>query len=128
MALLDWIKKRNEGQREPQSGGWHAVGVYFYNSEGRYPPASWANTPEEFAGMVPQIRNHLDNKLEIRITNSDDHLLFHATKNGIEWDGIRLSAIKRATSPRSGKDGNRSSEIARSQLGHGAVIWDSSIG
>jgi hypothetical protein len=107
MALLDWIKKRNEGQREPQSGGWHAVGVYFYNSEGRYPPASWAKTPEEFAGMVPQIRNHLDNKLEIRITNGDDHLLFHATRNGIEWDGIRLSEYlsKEPLAPETAKTG-----------------------
>jgi hypothetical protein len=100
MALLDWIKKRNEVQREAQSGGWRAVGVYLYNSEGRYPPASWAKTPEEFAGMVPQIRNHLDNKLEIRITNGDDHLLFHATKNGIEWDGIRLSEYLSREAPR----------------------------
>jgi hypothetical protein len=93
MALLDWINKRNQIQTDTpsQTNGWRSVGAYLYNSDGRYPAASWAETPEQFAGMVPQICNHLDNKLEVRITNSEDHLLFHATKNGIEWDGIRLS-------------------------------------
>jgi hypothetical protein len=91
MGVLDWIKKRNEVQSNAQSNGWRTVGVYFYGPDGRYPPATWAETPQRFVEMVPKIRKHLDNKLEVRITSSDDHLLFHATKNGIEWDGIRLS-------------------------------------
>jgi hypothetical protein len=93
MALLDWIKKRNQIPTDTpsQTNGWRSVGVHFYNQDGRYPPATWAETPQQFVEMVPQIRKHLDNKLEVRITNGDDHLLFHATSNGIEWDGIRLS-------------------------------------
>ena len=45
---------------------------------------------QRFGVMTPQIRKQLDNKLELRITNSGDHLLFHATDKGIEWDGIGL--------------------------------------
>jgi hypothetical protein len=91
MGVQDWIKKRNEVESNTQSSGWRTVGVYFYRPDGRYSAATWAATPQRFVEMVPQIRKHLDNKLEVRITSSDDHLLFHATKNGIEWDGIRLS-------------------------------------
>ena len=109
MALLDWINKRNQIQTDTpsQTNGWRSVGAYLYNSDGRYPAASWAETPEQFAGMVPQICNHLDNKLEVRITNSEDHLLFHATKNGIEWDGIRLSEYlsKEPQAPEAAKTG-----------------------
>jgi hypothetical protein len=95
MGLLDWIKNRNETKPEmPTEGsGWRSVGVYFYRPDGRYPPASWAQTPQQFVEMIPQIKKHLDEKLEVRITNGDDHLLFHATQKGIEWDGIGLSPI-----------------------------------
>jgi hypothetical protein len=40
--------------------------------------------------MMPKIGRQVDNRLEVRITNAGDHLLFHATDKGIEWDGIGL--------------------------------------
>jgi hypothetical protein len=93
MRLLDWMQQphRDQSDTEAQSSRWRTVGVHFYGHDGRYPPATWADSPERFAEMIPQIRKHLDNKLEVRITNSEDHPLFHATSNGVEWDGLRLS-------------------------------------
>ena len=94
MAWLDWTKR---GAAQQQTGarllGWQRVGVYLYRADGRYPPATWAETPKQFAEMLPVIQRHIDNKLEVRITNGDDHLLFHATDKGIEWDGIRLGPV-----------------------------------
>jgi hypothetical protein len=69
---MGWIEKRNDIQTDTQSNGWRTVGVYFYGPDGRYSPATWAETPQRFVEMVPQIRMHLDNKLEVRITSSDD--------------------------------------------------------
>jgi hypothetical protein len=70
---------------------WKTAKVYLYREDGRYPAPRWAETPQQFSDMVPDIRRHIDNKLEVRVTNGDDHLLFHSTKNGVEWDGIGLS-------------------------------------
>jgi hypothetical protein len=95
MRLIDRIlggrnDKGDNGKLEPVKPEWKRVGVYFYRADGRYPPAKWAQTPQQFSDMVPDIRRHIDGKLEVRITNSDDHLLFHSTKNDVEWDGIGL--------------------------------------
>jgi hypothetical protein len=94
MGLLDWVKRDSamtRSQNDDRGSGWPRVNVYFYRADGRYPPASHAETPEQFAAMIPKIRNQVDNRLEVRITNGDDHLLFHATGKGVQWDGIGLS-------------------------------------
>jgi hypothetical protein len=95
MGYLDWMKGSGatRNKSDDQGGGWQRLHVYFYREDGRYPPAKHAETPEAFAEMVPKIREHIDKKLEIRITNGDDHMLFHATQKGIEWDGIQLEPI-----------------------------------
>jgi hypothetical protein len=69
---------------------WKTVGVYFHQADGRHPGPVWADTPEKFNDLIPDIRRQIESKLELRITNGDDHLLFHSTKNGVEWDGIGL--------------------------------------
>lgn len=94
MAFLSWMNRNAAPENERGTTvGWQRLGVYLYRNDGRYPPATWAETPKEFAGMVRQIREHVDKKLEVRITNPGDQLLFHATKEGIEWDGINLKPI-----------------------------------
>jgi hypothetical protein len=92
MRFLSWMKRapENEQGRPP---GWETLKVHFYRPDGRYGPPDWAETPKEFAGIVRQIREHVDKRLEVRITNPGDQLLFHATKEGIEWDGINLKPI-----------------------------------
>jgi hypothetical protein len=92
MGLLDWMNRapENEQGRAPE---WQTLKVYLYRHDGRYGPPNWAETPEEFTKMIPQIRKHMDGKLEVRVTNCDDHLLFHATDKGIEWDGINLGKV-----------------------------------
>lgn len=94
MGLPDFMNRSKVRAMSDERGSeWQRVGVYFYNAEGRYPPATWAEIPEQFANMIPKIREHVDRKLEVRITNTDDHLLFHATDKGFEWDGIRLQTM-----------------------------------
>lgn len=92
MGLFDWMNSRavRSMSDEQGGGGWPRLGIYLYRADGRYGPAKWAETRQEFARMIPAIRDHVDRKLEVRITNTDDHLLFHATQKGIEWDDIRL--------------------------------------
>lgn len=92
MGFADWMR-REALRSQSDVGSWHRIGVYLYRADGRYPPPTWAETREQFMGMVPKIRQHIDNKLEVRITNGSDHLLFHSTKKGIEWDGIGLSPV-----------------------------------
>jgi hypothetical protein len=92
MAFLSWMNRNAAPENERGTTvGWQRLGVYLYRNDGRYPPATWAETPQQFAGMIPKIREHIANRLEVRITNGDDHLLFDATQKGIEWDGIGLS-------------------------------------
>lgn len=94
MALLDFMKRSDvRGMHDDRGSGWERVGAYLYRADGRYPPATWAETPEQFVKMIPKIREHVDNKLKVRITNTDDHLLFHATDKGVEWDGIGLKPM-----------------------------------
>jgi hypothetical protein len=94
MALLDWVKPSTvRGMHDDQGNGWQRLGVYLYRADGRYPPATWAETPQQFVKMIPKIREHVDNRLEVRITNSDDHLVFHATDKGVQWDGIQLKPL-----------------------------------
>ena len=95
MGYLDWINRSAAPRSKSDDRGteWQTVSVYFYRADGRYPPASRAETGEQFAAMIPKISRHIDDKLEVRITNGEDHLLFHATQKGIEWDGIALSQI-----------------------------------
>jgi len=79
MGFLGWMKKDSRvahSQNDDRGGGWQRLNVYFYRADGRYPPASHAETPDQFAAMIPQIRKQVDNRLELRITNSSDHLLF----------------------------------------------------
>jgi hypothetical protein len=91
MGYLDWMEgSKVRSMHDDEGHGWEKLGVYLYRADGRYPPATWAETPKEFGEMIPAIRAHIHKKLEVRITNSEDHLLFHATQNGIEWDGIGL--------------------------------------
>ena len=74
-------------------GGWQWLGVYLYRADGTYSGAVWAKTPEEFGKLLPAIQEQLKNRREVRIVNIDDHLVFHATAKGIEWDGIGLGAL-----------------------------------
>jgi len=74
-----------------KSAGWEWLGIYLYRADGTYTRAEWVKSPEELVAHVPQIREHMKNRLEVRITNSDDELLFHAIDNSVEWDGIGLS-------------------------------------
>ena len=92
MGFLNWLN-RNAAPHNEQGHAWERLGVYLYRADGRYPPATWAETPQQFAKMIRQIRKHVDKKLEVRITNTDDHLLFHATEKGIEWDGLALTPL-----------------------------------
>lgn len=95
MGYLDWIKGASAPRSKSDERGveWQKLKIYFYRADGRYPPASWAETGGQFTAMIPKISQHLDNKLELRITNSEDQMVFHATQKGIEWDGIGLSPI-----------------------------------
>lgn len=94
VALLDFMNRSKvRSMSDEQGSAWQRVGVYLYRADGRYPPATWAETPEQFAQMIPNIRQHVDKRLEVRVTNTHDHLLFHATDNGIEWDGIQLKPL-----------------------------------
>lgn len=94
MPFLDWMKKSPVRQMHDDRGsGWKTVGIYLYRADGRYPSATWATTPQQFEKMIPQIREHIDKKLEVRITNAEDQLLFHATHKGIEWDGCGLAPM-----------------------------------
>ncbi len=96
MAFLDWMKKNPARQaHDDAGGGWKAVGVYFHRADGRYPAARWAETPRQFEKMIPQIREHVNKKLEVRIVDTRDRLLFHATDKGIEWDGSGLTPLLR---------------------------------
>jgi len=92
MGFLDWMK-RGHGNDQGRPSGWQTLKVYFYRTDGRYAAPDWAETPQEFAAIVRQIREHVDKSLEVRITNPSDHLLFHATQKGIEWDGMTLKPI-----------------------------------
>ena len=74
-------------------GEWKSLGVYLYRADGTYIRAKWAKTPEDFRKMLPKIGKHLKKRLEVRITNSGDELLFHATDKGIEWDGMELESL-----------------------------------
>jgi hypothetical protein len=47
-------------------------------------------TPEKLTALLPKLRDHVRKRLEVRITNSSDELLFHSTSKGIEWDAIGL--------------------------------------
>lgn len=95
MGYLDWIKRpaRVFEKNDERGRAWRTLNVYLYRADGRYGPPVHAERPETFPAVVRQIREHVDNKLEVRITNGDDHLLFHATAKGIEWDGIGLTPI-----------------------------------
>jgi hypothetical protein len=95
MRFIDRILgHKNEDAKDAGAGigkpEWRRVGVYFYRADGRYPAPTWAENPQQFNDLIPDIRRQIESKLELRITNGDDHLLFHSTKRGIEWDGIRL--------------------------------------
>ena len=92
MTFLGWMKRAPE-REHGRPPAWSTLKVYFYRADGRYGPPQWAETPREFAGMIRQIREHVDKKLEVRITNPEDQLLFHATEKGVEWDGIKLVPI-----------------------------------
>jgi len=128
MGLLDWVKKDSavaRNQNDDRGGGWESLNVYFYHADGRYPPASHAETPEQFGAMIPQIRKQLDNKLELRITNSGDHLLFHATDKGIEWDGIGLGQhLDRARDVCTGSREERNTSDARLQQSDKGRSWE----
>jgi hypothetical protein len=94
MGFLDWIKTNPVRQMHNDAGaGWKTVGIYFYRADGRYSAASWAQTPQQFEKMFPRIREHLNRKLEVRIVDTQDRLLFHATDKGIEWDGSGLAPL-----------------------------------
>ncbi|MBV9506242.1 MAG: hypothetical protein JO323_14675 [Acidobacteriia bacterium] len=73
--------------------GWQWLGVYLYRADGTYSGAEWAKTPEEFRRLLPSIQEQIKNRGEVRIANIDDHLVFHATDKGIEWDGLGLAAL-----------------------------------
>ena len=90
MPFLDWMKRGQVYQKSDESHPGLAKGgcISVPRRHGRYPPAMWLETPQQFAEIIPKIQEHMDNKLEVRITNGDDHLLFHATPKGIEWDDI----------------------------------------
>jgi hypothetical protein len=92
MGFMNWVKRAPENEQGHRPG-WQTLKVYLYGRDGRYGSPNWAETSQEFVDMVPKIREHVDNKLEVRITNGDDHLLFHATEKGIEWDGIKLTPM-----------------------------------
>lgn len=94
MAFLDWMKKSPVHQMHDDTGsGWKPVGVHLYQADGRYPSATWAQTPQQFEKMIPSIREHIHKKLEVRIVDTQDQLLFHATQKGIEWDGSGLAPL-----------------------------------
>ena len=96
MAFLDWMKKRPVRQMHDDAGsGWKPVGVHLFQADGRHPSATWAQTPQQFEKMIPSIREHIQKKLEVRIVDGRDQLLFHATRKGIEWDGSGLAPLLR---------------------------------
>jgi hypothetical protein len=72
---------------------WKLLGVYLYRADGTYTRAMWAKTPEDFRNMLPKIRKHVKNRLEVAITTTGDEMLFHATDKGIEWDGLGLEPL-----------------------------------
>lgn len=78
---------------------WKWLGVYLYRADGTYTRAMWAKTSEDFRKMLPKIRKHVKNRLEVRITNTGDELLFHATDKGIEWDGMELESLLKLQPP-----------------------------
>ena len=76
-----------------QSGGWKPLAVFLYRADGTYTCAEWVKTPKELEALLPKLRENVLKRLEVRITNYSDELLFHATSNGIEWDEIGLKPL-----------------------------------
>jgi hypothetical protein len=72
---------------------WDWLGVYLFRDDGTYGSATWIKGPDELKKMLPSIQGHVRNKLEVRITNSGDELLFHSMEGGVEWDGIGLTQL-----------------------------------
>jgi len=95
MGFLDWMKGRQmtPSKSHEDGAGWKAVNIFLYRADGRYEAATRAQTPQDFEAVIPKIRQHIDSRLEVRVTNGADHLLFHATEKGVEWDGIGLTPI-----------------------------------
>ena len=94
MGFLDWTRRGAVRQMHDDRGGaWQPIGIYLYRADGRYGAATWADTPQQFEKMIPQIRECMSQKREVRITNTRDELLFHATAKGIEWDGCGLAPV-----------------------------------
>jgi hypothetical protein len=59
---------------------WAWLGVYLYRRDVTYTRAVWIKGPAELEKMLPKIRGHVKKRLEVSITNSEDEMLFHATK------------------------------------------------
>lgn len=72
---------------------WDWLGLYLFREDGSYGSAVRIKGPDELKKVLPSIQGHVKNKLEVRITNSGDELLFHSIDGGIEWDGIGLARL-----------------------------------
>ena len=78
---------------ESRNEEWNWIGVYLYRADGTYFRARWLKSPQDLVNMLPKIRTHIRSGRDVAITNSADEMLFHATKNGIEWDGLGLEPL-----------------------------------
>lgn len=60
--------------------------LYLYNENGRYRDAvEIAGETELESAMAGQVRDHIRRRLEVRITNAVDELVFHAQGGKVLW-------------------------------------------
>jgi hypothetical protein len=118
MGFLDWMERSKvRSMHDDEGHGWERLGVCLYRADGRYPPATWAETPQEFGEMIPAIRSHIRKKLEVRITwgNCGRGLrAIGAVLQGLRWLWRKHGPGKRMFNPNDG-------EV------YGAVYWPGRI-
>lgn len=60
--------------------------LYLYDEHGRHgAPTEIADEAELAAAMDIMVRDHIGRKLEVRITNLADELVFHSQKGKLLW-------------------------------------------
>jgi hypothetical protein len=84
---------REATKPEKPAVNFERVGIYEYRADGRYHGATWVDTPEAFAEMIPRLSQHIEEGKELRITDASDRLLFQAKDKKVEWDGIGISPL-----------------------------------
>lgn len=74
----------------PDSRKLYPLFVYLYDSHGYYTePIRVAGRPSLEVLFKTMIADSIKENREVRITDVDDFLVFHAFKGHIKWDGVK---------------------------------------